>query len=71
MNAAIRGSSGSAGDKCNIEEELPMLARRFSLVCLLTALFGMGLASVVAQHHESRRSQDFATCPFGRDANCR
>jgi len=71
MNGAIRGSSGALGDKCGIEEEQPMLARRFSLVCLLTALFGMGLASLVAQHHENRRSQDYVACPFGHDANCR
>jgi len=46
-----------------------MLARRFSLVCLLTALFGMGLASLVADHHEERRAA--APCPFGYEASCR
>lgn len=27
-----------------------MLARRFTIVCLLTTLFGMGFASLVAQN---------------------
>lgn len=46
-----------------------MLARRFSFVCLVTALFGMGLASLVADYHEERRAM--ASCPFGLDASCR
>lgn len=48
-----------------------MLARRFSLICLLTALFGMGMASLVAEHHENRRSPDQLLCPFGQNAGCR
>ena len=48
-----------------------MLARRFSLVCVLTALFGMGMASLVAQHHENRRPQNFPVCPISVDFNCR
>lgn len=42
-----------------------MLARRFSLICVLTALFGMGMASLVAEHHESRRISERVICPFG------
>lgn len=48
-----------------------MLARRFSLICLLTALFGMGLASLVARHHESPRYQTYTLCVQGYDASCR
>ncbi|MCO5063083.1 MAG: hypothetical protein M9924_01575 [Rhizobiaceae bacterium] len=48
-----------------------MLARRFSLVCIVTALFGMGMASLVANHHESRRAQVQPICPFGQHNDCR
>jgi hypothetical protein len=70
MNGAIRGSSAVARNKCSIEEDRTMLARRFSLICLLTALFGMGMASLVAEHHENPRGQ-FAACPFDYNASCR
>ncbi|MAS13392.1 MAG: hypothetical protein CMH69_08820 [Nitratireductor sp.] len=30
-------------------EDKPMLMRRFSIVCLITAIFGMGLAILVAE----------------------
>ena len=36
-----------------------MLARRFTIVCLLTALFGMGFAIIVAE--ASRPTRDWET----------
>lgn len=36
-----------------------MLARRFTIVCLLTALFGIFLALVVADADRSRHSRDY------------
>ncbi|MBE7183676.1 MAG: hypothetical protein INR68_04630 [Methylobacterium mesophilicum] len=32
-----------------------MLARRFTIVCLLTAIFGMALSMIVEQNARSRR----------------
>ncbi|WP_170990097.1 hypothetical protein [Aquamicrobium sp. LC103] len=41
-----------------------MLARRFTIVCLLTMIFGMVLATVVAQEGRTKRSADFDGSPF-------
>ncbi|HEY4193786.1 MAG TPA: hypothetical protein VGM46_14160 [Mesorhizobium sp.] len=41
-----------------------MLARRFTIVCLLTTLFGMGFAILVAQAERQPRAWDDA-------GNCR
>jgi hypothetical protein len=37
-----------------------MLARRFTIVCLLTALFGMLFAILVAEASRSGRSREFS-----------
>ena len=37
-----------------------MLARRFTIVCLLTTLFGMGFATLVAGDGRSARAWDQA-----------
>lgn len=44
-----------------------MLARRFTLVCLIITLFGMGLASLVAETGDARTPhtyQQFGTNNF-------
>jgi hypothetical protein len=41
-----------------------MLARRFSIICVLTALFGMGFASLVAHSEHSERRGSFS-CSLG------
>jgi hypothetical protein len=50
-----------------------MLARRFTIVCLLLTLFSMFFASVVAHGRSERRWQANAgiTCLFETSANCR
>ena len=51
-----------------------MLARRFSIVCLLVAIFGMGLAMLVAEKsrlpplHASQAM--FGICDAGRVLPC-
>lgn len=35
-----------------------MLARRFTIICLMTMLFGMGLAMLVAEAGRSSRTPD-------------
>ncbi len=50
-----------------------MLARRFTIVCLLTALFGMFFASVVAQSDAARTARHGAThwsCSFSQSFAC-
>lgn len=50
-----------------------MLARRFSIVCLMVMLFGMGLSVIVAEASRPARSLDFnspATCLFEQSALC-
>lgn len=42
-----------------------MLARRFTIVCLLIAIFGMSLAIFVAE--ESRPARAHGTSPFACD----
>ncbi|WP_162839654.1 hypothetical protein [Mesorhizobium sp. 1M-11] len=37
-----------------------MFARRFTIVCLLTALFGMGFAILVAEHRRPGGDWDLA-----------
>lgn len=64
MNAALTGSSGRVRDKSRINRDQTMLARRFTIICLLTALFGMCLASIVVHSDPSPR---FA---YGRHATC-
>lgn len=50
-----------------------MLARRFTIVCLLTALFGMFFASLVAQSEGpkmARANADYLRCAFSRGFEC-
>jgi hypothetical protein len=39
-----------------MKETAPMLARRFTIVCLLITIFGMGLSILVAEKSRSGRS---------------
>ena len=44
-----------------------MLARRFSIICVLTALFGMGFASLVAHsEHAERQYRGSFSCSLGQ-----
>ncbi|QPC87246.1 hypothetical protein GA830_11225 [Mesorhizobium sp. NBSH29] len=52
-------SAGQALSPHRIEGTEPMLARRFTIVCLLTTLFGMGLAMVVGDSDRASRSSGF------------
>ncbi|WP_274629645.1 hypothetical protein [Arvimicrobium flavum] len=49
-----------------------MLARRFTIVCLLLTLFSMFFASLVAQAGRTERGWQNArtTCLFSQDINC-
>ncbi len=50
-----------------------MLARRFTVVCLLTALFGMFFASIVAQSDPARAARHGSThwsCTFSQSFAC-
>ena len=54
MNGNLRASSGAIAKIVSIVTGTkPMLARRFTIVCLLTMLFAMGFARIVAQSSES------------------
>ena len=49
-----------------------MLARRFTIVCLLVTLFGMGLAILVADNSRPVRAQGaaFPFCDIGYQGGC-
>jgi hypothetical protein len=50
-----------------------MLARRFTIVCLVLTIFGMGLASLVAQTGRLARSWEAgasARCVFLQGGRC-
>lgn len=50
-----------------------MLARRFTIVCLLLAIFGMALASLVAEAGHPRKSQALGVavpCFFDQGLRC-
>ena len=50
-----------------------MLARRFTIVCLIMALFGMGFAALVAEASRPARSWDIGTvvpCVFENGLVC-
>ncbi len=49
MNVPLSLGSVGLGQSDGDTEDEPMLMRRFSIVCLITALFGMGLAILVAE----------------------
>jgi len=58
MNGAIRAGS-AARRQYRVEIlERPMLARRFTIVCLLVTLFGMMFATLVAEFSRPARSWD-------------
>lgn len=57
MNGALRAGSGRVPQYPVIKREIEMLARRFTIVCLILAIFGMGLASLVAEAGLSRKTQ--------------
>lgn len=51
-----------------------MLARRFTIVCLITTLFGMTLAILVAETARPTRSWDLGmvvSCAFNERFDCR
>jgi hypothetical protein len=50
-----------------------MLARRFTIVCLVLAIFGMGVASLVAEAGHSRKQQALGVvvpCVFDKGLRC-
>lgn len=49
-----------------------MLARRFTIVCLLVTLFGMGLSVLVAEKSRTGRGQGvvYQFCDTGNAASC-
>jgi hypothetical protein len=50
-----------------------MLARRFTIVCLLTALFGILFAILVAEASRSTRSRNsgvIVSCTFKEGSTC-
>jgi uncharacterized membrane protein len=47
-----------------------MLARRFTIVCLLMTVFGMGLAILVAQEGRTEHSRLGANCLIDARAWC-
>lgn len=48
-----------------------MLARRFTIVCLMLTIFGMGLASLVAEAGHSRKAIGVAIpCTFNEGLRC-
>lgn len=50
-----------------------MLARRFTIVCLLTALFGMFFSMLVIQAERSSRSREYGmvrTCSYEFGLTC-
>lgn len=47
------------------------LSRRFTIVCLITAIFGMGLANIVAHTERPHRGQSFdAACKLSYVPGC-
>ena len=54
MNGYLRASSEAVIKIVSIQTETaPMLARRFTIVCLVTMLFAMAFARIVAQSSEN------------------
>jgi hypothetical protein len=49
-----------------------MLARRFTIVCLMLMLFGMLMSMLAAKASRLPHSweEEAASCLFGNDANC-
>lgn len=49
-----------------------MLARRFTIVCLLITLFGMGMSVLVAEKSRTGRDQGivYQFCNSGNPASC-
>jgi hypothetical protein len=65
---------GHAGILPRIEGELEMLARRFTIVCLIVTLFGMGFAILVAEAGRSKNQYQTAgatSCFVGQKIFCR
>lgn len=73
MNGAIRAGS-AARRQYRVEiMETPMLARRFTIVCLLVTLFGMMFATLVAEFSRPARSWDadpVISCAVERGSFC-
>lgn len=68
MNAAIRAGSVASAQSPHIEGRLSMLARRFTIVCLLVALFGIYFAILVAE--ASRHARSWGGCAFDDKPAC-
>jgi hypothetical protein len=73
MNACIRTGSASFRHLLAINEgDAPMLARRFTIVCLMIMVFGMGMSILVAE--KSRlgpiRAEGFSACNSGNSVGC-
>ena len=73
MNGRIRNGSAAFGH-CSpvLRENCHMLARRFTVVCLLIALFGMGLSVLVAEksRFSPPRTGQFAACDLSNPVGC-
>lgn len=69
MNAPLReGSAGQCDAVSNIKGNENMLARRFTIVCLLATLFGIGFAMIVAENGRQPRHWEqvrAGKCLFG------
>jgi hypothetical protein len=66
MNTGLRAVSEAFGHSPLIQGEGSMLARRFTIVCLLMSLFGMFFAILVAEASHPARPWDRAnSCQFG------
>jgi hypothetical protein len=72
MNGPLRESSAAFGDCASHRKDTSMLARRFTIVCLLLTLFSMFFASIVAHGRSERSWQPNAgiACLFEQSANC-
>jgi len=69
MNGGLRASSGAVIKIVSIRmETASMLARRFTVVCLLAMLFAMGFARIVAQSSDGPaewRANLETSCVYG------
>jgi hypothetical protein len=73
MNGPIRVGSATFWHLLAIKKETPqMLARRFTIVCLLIALFGMSMSILVAEKSRVGRTHagSFSACDMTSQIGC-
>ena len=72
MNGGISIGSAAIGDNRRNNGDNPMFARRFAIVSLMTILFGLMLASIVAQTDRTRpwRPGKSVACVFEQGPRC-